>query len=142
MMYAILADGGVQYLGGDRNRATEILDSKDGGKQIVVASLDELADALRHHRGEDPPNFSESLSDAFSEVMAKLDDLGINKGAAEEFGQRVQDNTAQITDEVRSLGIKGMKAVGANFVALGDLLKKAAEEKLYGDDKPTDTDKE
>ena len=134
MMYAILADGGVQYLGGDRDKATEVLDSKDGGKQIVVASLDELADALRHHRGEDPPNFSETLSDAFSEVLGKLDELGINKGAAEEFSQRVQENTAQITDDVRALGIKGMAVVGKNFVALGDLLKKAAE----GKDKPAD----
>ena len=134
MMYAILADGGVQYLGGDRDRATEILDEKDNGKQVVVASLDELATALRHHRGEDPPTFTESLSDAFTEVVTKLDELGINKGAAEEFGQRVNDNANEIVAEVRALGIKGMEVAGKNFVALGDLLKKASEGKAKPDD--------
>ena len=135
MMYAILADGAIWYLGDDRDKATEILDSKEGkGYQRVVASLDELAAALQHNRGEDPQTFSESLSEACAEILGKLDELGINKGAAEEFGQRVQDNTVKITAEVRALGIKGMNVVGDNFVALGDLLKKASEGKASDDE--------
>jgi hypothetical protein len=53
--------------------------------------------------------------------------LGINQDLAE----KVYQNSEKVIAEVRYIGVRGMKAVGEGFIALGDLLKKAGDEQEH-----------
>ncbi len=129
-MYAVIAESTLIYLGEDRIKATEALDDAPDSALISVSNLDELADYLN----EDNEEGAEILSDAAVRIFEKLEELGFTAENAEELAQKVRTNGEKAVAEVRSLGIRGMKAVGEGFIALGDLLRKAGDQQDEDDE--------
>ena len=62
------------------------------------------------------------------ELLRKLEALGITAENADKLTKQVREHSDKAIAEVRSLGIRGMKAVGDGFIAFGDLLRKAAKD--------------
>jgi hypothetical protein len=125
-MYATIHSGTVIYLGVCRDTAYEAAHEDDDVFQ--VNTLEELAIALRPKEIMDEAeavlNAAEAeYSRAFDKLVNKLDECGINK----ELAEKIKANGEKLVGEAKSLGIRGMRAVGSGFVALGDLLRKAGE---------------
>ena len=140
-MFAVFSNKSIAYLGDDRVAAMSVLESKDGSTLKTVNTLANLATAFEFYLSSGAPPTSDSvanameaevaaleeeLSDAVESVLEQLDKAGINAANAAE---RLREDGQRALGEVRSLGIKGMNAVGEGFVALGELLKKADEAK-------------
>jgi len=92
-------------------------------KVVEISNLNDLA---KHIMPQSSAPKSEP-EDVLADVLNKLDGLGLNAENVERFTQQVQEQGEKAVAEVRSLGIRGMQVVGDGFVALGDLLKKAAD---------------
>jgi len=88
---------------------------------VEVSSLEDLAKAIMMQKEETP----EELVD---ELLRKLEALGITAENADKLTKQVREHSDKAIAEVRSLGIRGMKAVGDGFIAFGDLLRKAAKD--------------
>lgn len=121
-MYAVITDNTVLYLGECRDKAVEVLDQNPTASIRTVNSLEDLAGEIDPFRGEEDVDV---LSEAIVGLFEKLDELGFTPENAETLVEKVQQHSEKAVAEVRSLGIRGMKAVGDGFVALGDLLRKA-----------------
>jgi hypothetical protein len=89
---------------------------------VQVDSIEELMAKMM------PESEQDEQDDLVAELLQKLDDLGLTPENAEKFTKQVQEQSEKAIAEVRSLGIRGMKAVGDGFIAFGDLLRKAAKE--------------
>lgn len=104
-------------------RAERLSLSSNGLYLIVeVSSLDDLA-ALVMPEGSQGPEV-----DVLADVLKKLEEL-VDPVNAEKFAAQIQEQTGKVVAEVRSMGCSGMKAVGEGFIALGDLIRKAGENK-------------
>ena len=88
---------------------------------VEVSSLEDLAKAIMMQKEETP---EELLAD----LLKKMEELGLTAENAEKFTKQVRDQSEKAVAEVRSLGIRGMQAVGDGFIAFGDLLRKAAKD--------------
>ena len=131
-MFAVFSNKSIVYLGDDRDAAMAALESKDGSTLKTVSTLTNLVTSFSFYLNsstapDDPlePPLDDELSDAVNTVLDKLDEAGITAANAAE---RLKDDSKRAMAEVRSLGIKGMNAVGEGFMALGELLQKAQEE--------------
>lgn len=123
-MYAVIVNKNIVYLGSDKQRALGFYTEAAAIEKCFaeVNSLEELEVMLQ------PMVQAESLSEAASRVLDALHDAGFNKEDLRDMTRRIKANGEKAVAEVRSLGIKGMKAVGEGFIALGDLLRKAGED--------------
>lgn len=137
-MYAVFAHQSLVYLGNCRDEALLFVDSNAGASLHSVSDLVDLSNLFDEqvlgYELEDEVEFTaqtvgDQLSDAAHVVVQKLDSLGINAENAEDLAKKLKDGGEKTLAEVRSLGIKGMKAVGEGFVALGELLRKADAKK-------------
>lgn len=110
----------------DRKSADEFVagrnDLSSNGRYAIheISTLEELSELM-------VPFGSESEPDILAELLKQIDDLKIPENA-EKFVEQIQTQGEKAVAEVRSLGIRGMRAVGEGFVALGDLLRKASPE--------------
>ena len=127
-MYAVIFERKPIYLGTEPGKAIDVFNSKAGSELHKIESLEQLSGLVE----ENPKNFQvqDQLSEAAQRLVQKLDELGINQDLAE----KVYQNSEKVIAEVRYIGVRGMKAVGEGFIALGDLLKKAGEEQEHEDD--------
>lgn len=151
-MYAVFAHQSLVYLGTCRDEALSFVDGVEAASLHSVTDLDELADLFEDLVLEDEfededdlllgaqaavQSVGDQLSNAAHVVVQKLDDLGINAENGEVLAKKLKEGGEKTLVEVRSLGIKGMKAVGEGFVALGELLRKAdAKKEAEECDKP------
>lgn len=126
-MFAVISNEGLEFLGNAHNEALDALETNPGSTLHSVANLEELELALTKEK------VKRELSDAFRGLTDKLDELGIN----EDLAKKVRENGKKLVGEVKSLGVRGMKAVGEGFVALGELLRKAGVEKEEDTDDET-----
>jgi hypothetical protein len=125
-MFAVIVDKAIVYLGVDRNKAVEILNSKAAEEEaslIDVQTLDELAFALYEMQNRT----QKDISDAVQKLFQMLDEAGVNEHTVAEVTEVLKERGSAAISEVRHLGIQGMAAVGEGFVAIGDLLKKASQ---------------
>lgn len=106
----------------DKFVASRHLLSSNGKYDVVeVSSMEELAERIC------PTPKKVEESDVLAEIIKRIDDLGLTPENIEKFTKKVNDESEKALAEVRSLGIQGMQVVGDGFVALGDLLRKAAK---------------
>jgi len=126
-MYAVIANKAIHYLGNDREQAVQVLGSKTGASMVNVSTLTELASLFSAHSVNVTPE-PNHFSKAAERVLEILDEVGVDERSVEEVVQTLRERGQAAATEVRHLGIQGMKTVGEGFVALGDLLKKQAEE--------------
>lgn len=124
-MYAVItAEGRLAYLGECQDQALATFNSKEGVSLHQVDSPEELNALL--DKDDAVRAVVDDTTETFKALVDKLDELGLNKDLA----SKVSENSTYLLGEAKSLGVKGMKAVGEGFVALGELLRKAsAEEK-------------
>jgi hypothetical protein len=136
-MYAIFDKQAIRFLGSDIDRANEILKSKVGSTMANVGSLTELATLFDAHltgHESDAQSDAQGFSQAAERVFQMLDDAGINQEKMEDVLAALKERGDKVVADVSSLGIKSMATVGDGFLALGDLLKKASEERDDEDD--------
>lgn len=126
-MYAVIFEKKPIYLGTEPGKAIDVFNSTAGSELHKIESLEQLSGLVE----ENPKNFQvqDQLSEAAQRLVQKLDELGINQDLAE----KVYQNSEKVIAEVRYIGVRGMKAVGEGFIALGDLLKKAGDEQEHED---------
>lgn len=117
-MYAVLNDEGLVFLGDCREEAHLVLESCPTHTLHVVQTLEDLRDVLTTN------NAKALFTDAFETLTDRLDELGLNQ----EFVERVKENGAKLVGEAKSLGVRGLKAVGEGFVSLGELLRNTGVE--------------
>lgn len=122
-MHATVLNGTVVYLGPCEDAAREA--ATVGAFTVQVNTLEELVEVLNPKPKPLIDELSKASSDAFNKVVEELDKLGVNK----ELADKVRQDGEKLVAEVRSLGARGIKAVGEGFVALGDLLKKVESKK-------------
>jgi hypothetical protein len=124
-MYAVIFERKPIYLGTEPGKAIDVFNSTAGSELHKIESLEQLSGLVE----ENPKNFQvqDQLSEAAQRLVQKLDELGINQDLAE----KVYQNSEKVIAEVRYIGVRGMKAVGEGFIALGDLLKKAGDEQEH-----------
>jgi hypothetical protein len=124
-MYAVIFERKPIYLGTEPGKAIDVFNSTAGSELHKIESLEQLSGLVE----ENPKNFQvqDQLSEAAQRLVQKLDELGINQDLAE----KVYQNSEKVIAEVRYIGVRGMKAVGEGFIALGDLLKKAGDEQAH-----------
>ena len=145
-MYAVITDGAIHYLGNDVIVAGEVLEQVEGKSRrtlVSVSTLEELASIYSNAQAdlkgdpkipdidEDIADITEGLSEAAQRVIDYLNEAGLNAENAERISESVVMNSKATIAEVRSLGIKGMKTVGDRFLALGELIRKAAEDEAH-----------
>jgi hypothetical protein len=126
-MYTVIFERKPIYLGTEPGKAIDVFNSTAGSELHKIESLEQLSGLVE----ENPKNFQvqDQLSEAAQRLVQKLDELGINQDLAE----KVYQNSEKVIAEVRYIGVRGMKAVGEGFIALGDLLKKAGDEQEHED---------
>ena len=135
-MYAVIANKAIHYLGTDKEEAVQVLGSKLGASMVNVSTLTELASLFSAHVVNECSQPSQTnpfgkpnhFSKAAERVLEILDEVGVDERSVEEVVQTLRERGQAAATEVRHVGIKGMRTVGEGFVALGDLLKKQAEE--------------
>ena len=123
-MYAVHNESAIFYYGEDKEAAMRVLLENPCASMTAKASPEWISQKFN-------PSVSAQTteSDALDSVLETLEGLGLNaQDNAEKFVEQIQQQSERAVAEVRSLGIKGMKALGDSFVALGDLLKKAVAE--------------
>lgn len=128
-MYAVLVEGSVAYLGSDPLAAAEVLKAKGPtAVAAVVNNLEELEQAISsQNRQSVEEEVVEGLSRAAARLFEILDNSGLTAQNVEKVTDTLKSRGEQAVTQVRSLGVKSMKTVGEGFIALGDLLRKAAE---------------
>jgi hypothetical protein len=127
-MYAVITtEGRLAYLGECQDQALATFNSKEGASLHQVDSPEELNVLLG--KSDVVGSVVDRTSETFNALVQKLDEIGLNKNLA----AKVADNGHYLLGEARSLGVKGMKAVGEGFVALGELLRKASDEEKHKD---------
>lgn len=143
-MYAVFAGGCIVYLGDCEFEAKVAFDESVSPTMTTVRDLEDLdAQFADHVRREEDMRASEEeleaqeveagdepdpLSTAVETVLSKLDGLGLSRENADELARTLKEGGGKAAAQVRSLGVKGMRAVGEGFVALGELLRKAEPE--------------
>lgn len=134
-MYAVLAEGAIYYLGNCRDTALGVLESKDGATLSNISTLNGLAAAFE--ACSKPECTEEDAPSRLDEVLRKLDDIDLN-GNTEEVLNRVREGGEKLIGQVRSLGLRGMKATGEGLAAIGDLLQQASAEEESSEGNPLD----
>jgi hypothetical protein len=152
MYYVVFTGNVVHYLGPDKHYASEVWidqDCKNGATLAPVDSLEQLRlifNACQADPQEDfddcryeDPEYRERveepvLSEAAARLFDKLDELGLSAENTDNWAREFKKNGDKVVAEVKSLGIKSMKAVGEGFKALGDLLRNEAEGQEEMDD--------
>lgn len=141
-MYAVFTHKCLLHLGRCQEEALSVFNDNPGTTLHQVENLEQLEkvfsvlNAVEVTAEEDPLEvLSEQLSDAANFVVQKLDELGVNAENAESLSKKLKDGGDKTFAEVKSLGIKGMQAVGEGFVALGDLLRKSGKKEECNDHK-------
>ena len=135
-MFVVLDGKTVVKLTSCSKEAVESMEQDPRRHMHVVGDLSDLARKLDVESGGDAEvrrqmeeeydyEFPESMSDAATKLFDKLDEMGFNIENATELTETLKGRSKKVANQVRSLGIKGMKAVGEGFIALGDLLKSA-----------------
>lgn len=114
------------HLSDDKKSADDfIADRKalSGSGTYAVAEVKTLPELLRLIM---PP---QEEVDPLADLMQKLEKAGLTTVEnVDKAVQEIQQRGEQAVAEVRSMGIRSMKAIGDGFMAFGDLLKKAAAE--------------
>lgn len=118
-MYAVITGGRLSYLGECQDEALDTFNSKPNSSLHLVESQEELDELL-----DTEVDVAAIVSDSFTSLVGKLSELGVNQ----DLPSKLRDNSVKLMGEAKSLGVKGMKAVGEGFVALGELLRKASAE--------------
>lgn len=121
-MYVVINEGVVVYIGQSLDESVAQI---KGAKCSLhkVNNFDELQLVIGNGAKVE---FEQKnvFSATFEKLMEKLNELGVNQDLA----AKVLNNGEKLVGEAKSLGTRGMKAVGEGFVALGDLLRKAGIE--------------
>lgn len=121
-MYAVILNRGLFYLGNDYDKAIRIHQKHKNSCLHYEITLNELSSILGF---TEPEVTDEHLSQAVQCLVQKLKDLGIKVDVTD----KVKESSEKVLAEVKFVGLRGMKTVGDGFVALGDLLRKAGENK-------------
>ena len=112
-MYAVHNESAVFYYGDDKEAAMSALEKNPCASMTAKASPEWLAEKFN------PSVAAQAAEDPLDSVLNTLEELGLNaQDNAEKFAQQLQDQSERAIAEVRSLGIKGMKAIGDSFIAL------------------------
>ena len=128
-MYAVFAERSIIYLGDDREEAMRSLESKEGSTLKTVSTLANLNAAFSSYLNSTSEDAeAEAIPDPVNRVLERLDELGFNEDNAETIMKRLREDSDRAVAEVKSLGIRGMNAVGEGFVALGELLRQADQQ--------------
>lgn len=119
-MKAVLADGCVLYLGNDEATVNFLMGgAKNDSSDVEVREVYTLEDLASYFEEEE----EDPVADSLDRLLQRLEELDVD-----EIADRLIEKGEKAVAEVRSLGVRGMEAVGRGFVALGELLNKAAEE--------------
>lgn len=125
--FAVLDKKNILYVGSSLTEAMSVSDKNKDSVVHTFKTAKELAD-LYQNRIVNPYDYAlkqleDSLSEAATRVVKKLDELGINSQNADDFVSRFNTAAEKTVAEVKSLGIKSMKVAGEGFIALGNFLK-------------------
>jgi DNA-directed RNA polymerase specialized sigma54-like protein len=110
-----------------RDRADKFVTDRKNVSSSGTYSVHEVNSLTELEKFIMPQVEAEKSEDILEELLKKLDNFGFTAESAEKLTQQVQEKGEKAIAEVRSLGIRGMKAVGDGFVVFGDLLKAAAD---------------
>ena len=129
-MYAVISEGMVVYLGNDSLKAARVLgEFGDETRMVVVETLEGLVQSLESGveklKRDDVEEMSDELSDAAQRLFEMLDKADVTVG---KIADGLGEQSDKLVAQVQTLGIKSMKVVGDRFIALGDLLRKAAKD--------------
>lgn len=126
-MYAVFSEGSLSFLGDSQTEALQVFNDNPGSSLHTVNTVEEVKDLLDSQRTSEVATFAkqvkEDASDAMRQLMEKLREVGVN----EELATKIKTGGEKLFGEARSLGVRGLKAVGDGFVNLGELLRKASE---------------
>lgn len=116
------------HLSNDRKSAEEFIAGRIAVSSNGIYTISEIS-SLEDLKNLIMPKIKEKEEvDVLTDVLKKLEKLASPENA-EKFATQIQEQAGKVVAEVRSMGIAGMKAVGDGFVVLGDLIRKAGEEK-------------
>lgn len=120
-MFAVISEDGLEFLSRNNSEAIAVINSHSNWILQYVNDLQDLESKLSKIWDK---KTKPTVSNSFSDLTNKLDELGLNQ----ELADKIRSNGEKLIGDVKSLGVKGMKTVGEGFVALGELLRKAADE--------------
>lgn len=124
MFTAVLYKNHIIYLGTDLEKNYELCMAHKGAVGVCCSTIEEL---VTHYENQCKLHASsEFMSDPLEDLLKRLDNVEIPENL-QKFGQRLIEEGEKTTHEIKSLGIKSMKALGEGFIALGDLLKRESK---------------
>lgn len=117
-MFATIINGVVVYLGNCREKAVSV------GNDLAVKevnSLEELSLMMN------PKSTTKSADQELSDILTKLSQNLYDNVANKDFLDQLKSDSKNVVVEAKNLGARGIKTVGAGFIAIGDLLNKIEE---------------
>jgi hypothetical protein len=145
-MYVVFTENVIHYLGDDRHYASEVWCEQKRATLVPITSLEDLRQILTEPQAFRPKEQEESfypdeafddyrqaveepaMSEAAAKLFEKLDELGLSAENTDNWAREFKEKGDKVVAEVKSLGVRGMRAVGEGFKALGDLLKREADD--------------
>lgn len=124
MYKVVFLKGRIIYIG--EGNAEFVFQNTPGSTLCQVNDLKELAQLFESHVTLNAKSASPDPN-PLDELLKRLDEMKVGE-TLETVGKKLMQDTDTAMSEIRSLGIKGMKAVGEGFIALGDLVKKVSED--------------
>lgn len=117
-MFATIINGVVVYLGNCREKAVSV------GNDLAVkevSSLEELSSMMN------PKSTTKSADQELGDILTKLSQSLCGNAANKDFLDQLKSDSKNVVVEAKNLGARGIKTVGAGFIAIGDLLNKIEE---------------
>jgi hypothetical protein len=120
-MFAVFSDDSVVYLGDNQETIRQL----DEDQEVAIYEVDNLQELKEIF---DTYCLTEEKS-PFAQVLEHLADVGFNMENVEQFTTQVRERGKNIASGIRDAGVRGLKVIGDGFVALGQQLQQADEEK-------------
>ena len=125
-MYVVVLGQKIVYLGDSEKDAVNLYSEISSNLDIdanfgVVDNLNDLKNMIFPKKPVDEKSIDEKeTKNLLDSLYKKLDSL-IDENL--ESSKNLYENFGKVIAEVKPLGMKGMRAVGEGFIAIGDLLK-------------------